>query len=65
MSPIYEYGTFERWQNAQRADGQWFERFQLVNGRYGIKWSPWRRIAEKNERAGLNPYAGNARLPKD
>lgn len=64
MADIYEYGILERWQNAQRADGQWFERCRYLGPR-GWKWSPWRPIAAKNERAGLNTYAGQARLPKD
>lgn len=64
MADIYEYGVDHRIQNAQRADGQWFERHRST-GRFGYGWTKWSPCAAKNERAGLNTYAGQARLPKD
>jgi hypothetical protein len=63
MSPIFEYGIHERIQQAQRADGQWFKRYQQ-KGRFGYVWTRWKPVAAKDERANLNPYAGKARLPK-
>ncbi len=63
MSPIFEYGIQSRIQQAQRADGQWFKRYQ-EKGRYGYRWSAWKPVASKDERATFNTYAGHARLPK-
>ena len=36
---------------AQRADGQWFSRYQFRDPRYGYKWSAWRMTSFKPERA--------------
>lgn len=64
MSPIYSYGIDHLIQQAQRADGQWFERHQDRTP-YGYRWGAWRKCCGKNDRASLNSYAGKARLPKE
>ena len=63
MYAIFEYGIHERIQQAQRADGQWFKRYQAKT-RFGYRWTAWKPVAAKDERATLNTYAGKARLPK-
>jgi hypothetical protein len=36
---------------AQRADGQWYSRYQYRDPRYGYKWSAWRKASFLPERA--------------
>ena len=62
MAEIFECGVHERWQYAQNATGQWFRRYQFKS-RFGFKWTPWKTVAAKPEKATSNSYAGKARLP--
>ena len=64
LQAIYESGVSQRQQFAQRGDAQWFTRVQKM-GSFGYCWSKWLKCSDKIEQAGLNTYAGKARLPKN
>ena len=49
--------------HAQRADGQWFQRFQEKHPRFGYRWTAWSRTTSCPDTA-RNTERG-ARLPKD
>ena len=40
-------------EHAQRADGQWFKRYQYRDPRYGYKWSAWQKSPFLPERASV------------
>lgn len=51
-------------ENVQREDGQWFQRYQYRDPRYGYKWSPWKKTVDMNAKEMVFKGEFNRRIPK-
>ena len=67
LVPVFEslsmdFTTSINW--AQRADGQWFRRYQTRDPRYGYRWTAWQPVANVVLPENMGQTRKMARLPR-